>query len=65
MDVLYVNGIGCASCVRKITGAIQAKDPDARLEVERAAGKVLVDSDLGARALCEMVRALGFESRAA
>lgn len=34
----------CGSCVSKITKAIQVLDQDARVEVDRASGKVTVES---------------------
>ncbi len=43
MFSLNVSGMGCGSCVSKITKAIQTLDQDARVEVDRAAGKVTVE----------------------
>jgi copper chaperone len=36
--------LGWGSCVNKITKVIQALDQNARVEVDRAAGKVTVES---------------------
>ena len=44
MFVLDVSGIGCGSCITKITKAIQALDNEAKVLVDRAAGKVIVES---------------------
>ncbi len=44
MFVLDVSGIGCGSCVSKITKAIQSLDNEATVSVDRAAGKVSVES---------------------
>lgn len=44
MFVLDVSGIGCGSCISKITKAIQALDNEAKVLVDRAAGKVNVES---------------------
>lgn len=38
MFVLDVSGIGCGSCITKITKAIQALDNEAKVLVDRAAG---------------------------
>jgi copper chaperone len=43
MFSLNVSGMGCGSCVSVITKAIQTLDQDARVEVDRAAGKVTVE----------------------
>ncbi|OOL33694.1 heavy-metal-associated domain-containing protein [Pseudomonas sp. FSL W5-0299] len=44
MFVLDVSGIGCGSCVSKITKAIQSLDNEATVSVDRSAGKVSVES---------------------
>ncbi len=44
MFVLNLSGIGCGSCVSKITKAIQSLDSEAMISVDRAAGKVSVES---------------------
>lgn len=57
---LKVTGMGCGSCVSKITKAIQALDQDARVEVDRAAGKVTVESTESAEAIRELIQELGY-----
>ncbi|HCL4059805.1 TPA: heavy-metal-associated domain-containing protein, partial [Pseudomonas aeruginosa] len=53
MFSLNVSGMGCGSCISKITKAIQTLDQDARVEVDRAAGKVTVESTESAESIRE------------
>ncbi|MDT4854933.1 Heavy-metal-associated domain protein [compost metagenome] len=63
MFVLEVSGMGCGSCVSKITKAIQAADSEAKVTVDRAAGKVSVESVIAAERVSELVQALGYPTR--
>ncbi|MCY1443378.1 hypothetical protein D9M71_597880 [compost metagenome] len=63
MFVLEVSGMGRGSCVSKITKAIQAADSEAKVTVDRAAGKVSVESVIAAECVSEMVQALGYPTR--
>ncbi|AOE85112.1 heavy-metal-associated domain-containing protein [Pseudomonas sp. TCU-HL1] len=63
MFVLEVSGMGCGSCVSKITKAIQAADSQAKVIVDRIAGKVSVESLIGAERVSELVKALGYPTR--
>ncbi len=63
MFVLEVSGMGCGSCVSKITKAIQAADSEAKVTVDRAAGKVSVDSVMAAEGVSQLVQALGYPTR--
>ncbi|WP_137973128.1 heavy-metal-associated domain-containing protein [Pseudomonas sp. F(2018)] len=60
MVVLKVTGMGCGSCVSKITRSIQLLDSEARVVVDRAAGTVAVNTQESAATVCETVRKLGF-----
>ncbi|WP_342246291.1 heavy-metal-associated domain-containing protein [Pseudomonas sp. OTU5201] len=60
MIVLKVTGMGCGSCVSKITKAIQSLDERARVEVDRASGTVSIDSDESAASLSDLVQTLGY-----
>ena len=60
MVVLNVTGMSCGGCVSKITRAIQALDPQARVEVDRATGRVVVETSESAASLRELVQRLGF-----
>ncbi len=63
MFVLDVSGIGCGSCVSKITKAIQSLDSEATVSVDRAAGKVNVESIESPERVRAAVETLGFPSR--
>ena len=63
MFVLNVSGIGCGSCVSKITNAIQSLDSEATGSVDRAAGKVSVESSESPEQIRKAVEALGFPSQ--
>mgnify|MGYP003473692360 CR=1 FL=1 len=65
MFVLQVTGMGCGSCVSKITNAIQQLDATATVEVEREVGRVVVESCVSAEQINERVNALGFSSQVA
>ena len=60
MVVLKVTGMSCGGCVSKITRAIQALDQQARVEVDRATGRVTVETSESAASLRELVQRLGF-----
>ncbi|WP_082805229.1 heavy-metal-associated domain-containing protein [Pseudomonas sp. BMS12] len=60
MVVLKVTGMGCGSCVSKITRAIQALDSEARVVINRATGTVSVSTEESAAAVRETVLELGF-----
>lgn len=60
MVVLKVTGMGCGSCVSKITRAIQSWDQHARVEIDRASGLVSVDTDASAASVRELVQQLGY-----
>lgn len=62
MFVLNVSGIGCGSCVSKITKAVQSLDSAAAVSVDRAAGKVSVESIESPERVRAAVEALGFPS---
>ena len=62
MFVLNVSGIGCGSCVSKITKAVQSLDSAAAVSVDRAAGKVSVESIESPERFRAAVEALGFPS---
>lgn len=63
MFVLDVSGIGCGSCVSKITKAIQSPDNEATVSVDRSASKVSVESSESPEQIRKAVEALGFPSQ--
>lgn len=60
MHELKVSGMGCGSCVAKITRAVQALDESACVSVDRAEGKVTVESRESVEEVCRVISALGF-----
>ncbi len=63
MFSLSVSGMGCGSCVSKITKAIQVLDQNARVEVDRTAGKVTVESTESAESIRELIQELGYSAQ--
>ncbi|MEH6482536.1 MULTISPECIES: heavy-metal-associated domain-containing protein [Pseudomonas] len=62
MVTLQVAGMGCNSCVNKITRAVLALDQHAKVIIERAAGRVEVESDLQPESVRETIERLGFSA---
>lgn len=60
MFALDVSGMGCGSCVCKIVKAIQAMDSQAKIEVDRAAGKVRVLSSENQEHIRAVLEELGY-----
>ncbi|TIH07681.1 heavy-metal-associated domain-containing protein [Pseudomonas leptonychotis] len=63
MFVLQVSGMGCGSCVSKITKAIQTVDDTAEVAIDRAAGKVSVDSQEPAESIRKVIQDLGYAAQ--
>jgi copper chaperone len=63
MFALDVSGMGCGSCVSKITKAIQALDSQAKVEVDRAAGKVKVQSVESQEDIRAVIEDLGYPTQ--
>ncbi|WP_286975300.1 heavy metal-associated domain-containing protein [Pseudomonas sp.] len=62
MVTLQVAGMGCNSCVNKITRAVLALDQHAKVIIERASGRVEVESDLQPESVRETIERLGFSA---
>lgn len=60
MHAFQVSGMGCGSCVAKITKAIQQFDESATVTVDRPLGKVEVESAESAEAVCQVILDLGY-----
>ena len=45
MQLFTVTGMTCGHCVRAVTAAIVARDADAVVRIDRATGRVEVESD--------------------
>ena len=58
-----VEGMTCGHCVRAITRAIHTLDPDARVDVDLAAGVVTVEGQLLPDAAADAITAEGYTVR--
>ena len=57
---LQVNGMTCGHCEKAVTRAVQWVDPNAKVTVERAAGRVSVDSGADPQTLKQAIEAEGY-----
>lgn len=62
MYTFHVSGMGCGSCIKKITQAIQNQDVKAEVVVNLANKVVTVDSAESAAAILTTIQKLGFEA---
>lgn len=60
MYTLNVAGMGCRACETKVTQAIRTVDEEAEVRIERAQGRVEVESAAACEALCAAVSAIGY-----
>ena len=56
-----VKGMSCGHCVKAIKGAVLELEPDALVDVDLAAGKVRVTSDVAAETVRESIVEAGYE----
>lgn len=61
---LTVEGMSCAHCVKAVTAAIQAQDPQAKVVVDLAGGTVRVATTLPRDALAIAVEEEGYAVKA-
>ena len=61
MQTFQVKGMTCAHCERAVTQAIQARDGDAKVEVDLGAGVVRVDGPLDEATIREAIEEEGYE----
>lgn len=65
MQVFNVAGMSCGHCVKSITQAIQAADPQANVVVDLASKQVQVESSLAAPQVAELINQAGYSAQAA
>jgi copper chaperone len=65
MYTFNVNGMGCGSCVNKITQAIQNQDHAAKVVVDLANRLVTVESAVPETAILTIIQKLGFNASVA
>ena len=57
---LKVDGMSCGHCVKAVTAAIQAKDPNAKVEVDLADGTVKAETVLPRHVISMAVEEEGY-----
>ncbi|WP_434626291.1 heavy-metal-associated domain-containing protein [Pseudomonas sp. Z1-14] len=62
MQIFNVQGMSCGHCVKAVTLALQAKDPDAEVKVDLGAKTVEVQSKLSSDTVIEAIREEGYEA---
>ena len=60
MQNFKVEGMTCGHCVRAVTEAVKAVDPNATVEVDLAAGRVSVTSTAASARLTQAIVAEGY-----
>lgn len=60
-EELKVAGMTCGHCVRAVTLAIRARDPQAQVQVDLPAGLVRADTRLDRATLAALVTAEGYD----
>ena len=61
--LFQVEGMSCGHCEKAVTQAVQQLDPQAQVTIDRAAGKVEVQSSLAAEALAAAIAEEGYSVR--
>ena len=62
---LNVKGMSCQHCVKAVTRAVQAQDPQATLEIDLPQGRVTVHTVLPVAAVAKAISEEGYEAQAA
>jgi copper chaperone len=60
-QVFQVKGMSCGHCVRAVTQAVQALDPQAQVAVDLPTGRVTVNSTLSRAATAAAISEEGYE----
>lgn len=60
-QVFQVKGMSCGHCVRAVTQAVQALDPQAQVKVDLPTGRVTVNSTLSRTATAAAISEEGYE----
>ena len=63
MRCFKVEGMSCGHCVGAVTRELQAADPEARVQVDLALGRVEVDSSLSDERLIVAIAEAGYQAR--
>lgn len=62
--LLQVTGMSCQHCVKAVTQAVQALDPQAQVAVDLTAGQVKVETTLSREATAQAITEEGYETAA-
>ena len=65
MQVFSVQGMTCGHCVKAVTHAIKADDPNADVQIDLAKGEVRVQSELTNDRLIGLIEEEGYTARVA
>ena len=60
-QVFEVQGMTCGHCERAVTNAVQAVDAQAKVQIDRAQGKVVVESSQPAEKIAAAIAAEGYQ----
>ncbi len=60
VQAFQVQGMSCGHCVRAVTQAVQAIDPQAQVQVDLDSGRVQVQSPQPREALAQAIRDEGY-----
>ena len=62
---LSVKGMSCQHCVKSVTNAVHALDPQATVQVDLAQGRVSVNTVLALDAVAKAISEEGYEAQTA
>ena len=60
-NTFQVQGMTCGHCERSVTHAVKQLDADAKVQIDRAQGKVVVDSVQPANSIAAAIAAEGYQ----
>ncbi|UUD63159.1 heavy-metal-associated domain-containing protein [Pseudomonas seleniipraecipitans] len=64
MQIFNVQGMTCEHCIRTVTGAVQAVDPSARVDVDLPTGEVKVHTTHPVDQVLEAIINSGYKAEA-
>ncbi len=60
-----VSQMTCGGGARSVTNAVKSVDPEAKVEIDIAAGRVVIDRAAGEQELVTVIREAGYEASVA
>jgi copper chaperone len=64
MSEFMVGGMSCQHCVKAVTQAVQSRYPQARVDVDLATGKVVVQGAADAAEVVRLIEEEGYTAKA-